>query len=329
MPAAADSGCALCVPGCSTLAAPVAEGEHVHHVGAPRQRPAGQAAGDDLRERREVGRDADQRLRAAGRPAEARHDLVEDDERAVRARRRRDATRRARAGAARRPRRRPSARGSRRRRRRARARASSAPAANGSTTVRSGFGGEPTRRLAIDRQRHSGLASSCQPWKWPASLSTRLRPVKPRATRSASSVASVPLEVKRTRSALGTRRDDALGPGRLLLAARAEVLPSAGLARARPRRRPDGSGRRRARRAPSRSRARRWPSRSHLYGALGARDAGRERILPARVVREAAREEPQRALVRGLRARIRARVLGQGREGGAHAANATAGPARV
>ncbi len=68
------------------LAAAVAEGEDVHDVGAPGQRAAGHAAGDDLGERREVGRDADHRLRAARRPAEARHDLVEHDERAVRAR---------------------------------------------------------------------------------------------------------------------------------------------------------------------------------------------------------------------------------------------------
>ena len=82
--------------------------------------------------------------------------------------------------------------------------ASSAPSTNGSTTVRSGLGGDPTGAAGSTGSATPGLASSCQPWKWPASLSTRLRAVKPRATRSASSVASVPLDVKRTRSALGT-----------------------------------------------------------------------------------------------------------------------------
>ena len=47
---------------------------------------------------------------------------------------------------------------------------------------------------------------SCQPWKWPLKRSSVSRPVKARASRTAISVASVPEEVKRTRSADGTRR---------------------------------------------------------------------------------------------------------------------------
>jgi hypothetical protein len=49
-------------------------------------------------------------------------------------------------------------------------------------------------------------AWSCQPWKCPASFTILLRPVTARASRRASSDASVPLEVNRTRSAEGTRR---------------------------------------------------------------------------------------------------------------------------
>ena len=47
---------------------------------------------------------------------------------------------------------------------------------------------------------------SCQPWKWPLKRSSTSRPVKARASRTAISVASVPEEVKRSRSADGTRR---------------------------------------------------------------------------------------------------------------------------
>ena len=205
---------------------------------------------------------------------------------------------------------------------------SSAPSANGSTTLRWGLGGDPSGGRRSSGNATPGIASSCQPWKWPASLSTRLRPVKPRATRSASSVASVPLEVKRTRSALGTSATMRSAQSDCELAGGAEVLaqrrlPAHGLDDGRMR--VAGDHRAVPRDVVEEAVAVEVP----LVGALGARDAGRERILPARVVREAAREERQRALVRGLRARVGACVLGQGREGGAHAANATAGPARV
>ena len=45
---------------------------------------------------------------------------------------------------------------------------------------------------------------SCQPWKWVRTRRIFVRPVAVRARRSASSVASVPEEVKRTFSAEGT-----------------------------------------------------------------------------------------------------------------------------
>ena len=134
--------------------------------------------------------------------------------------------------------------------------ASSAPSANGSTTVRSGFGGDPLGGSRSTGSATPGLASSCQPWKCPASLSTRLRAVKPRATRSASSVASVPLEVKRTRSALGTSATmrSAQSASSTLLAPKCVPEP-----RLRAQRLDDGRmrvARDAARRGPSRSRAR-------------------------------------------------------------------------
>ena len=54
-----------------------------HDVAAPAVRADRHAAADDLAERGEVGRDAVERLRAAERDAEAGHDLVEDQQRAV------------------------------------------------------------------------------------------------------------------------------------------------------------------------------------------------------------------------------------------------------
>ncbi len=45
---------------------------------------------------------------------------------------------------------------------------------------------------------------SCTPWKWLSNLMMLSRPVKARATRTASEVVSVPVSVKRTRSAPGT-----------------------------------------------------------------------------------------------------------------------------
>ena len=50
------------------------------------------------------------------------------------------------------------------------------------------------------------VTPSCQPWKWPTKRTTFGLPVKARARRSASCVASVPEAVKRTRSAQGTSR---------------------------------------------------------------------------------------------------------------------------
>jgi len=49
----------------------------------PATAPPRQAAGDDLGEHAHVGRDAETRLRAAARPAQARDYLVEDQGHAV------------------------------------------------------------------------------------------------------------------------------------------------------------------------------------------------------------------------------------------------------
>ena len=48
------------------------------------------------------------------------------------------------------------------------------------------------------------LMWSCQPWKCPRNRNSFVRPVAARANRNAISVASVPEDVNRTRSALGT-----------------------------------------------------------------------------------------------------------------------------
>ena len=58
----------------------------VHDVGAAADRGEREAAADDLAEDREVGRDAEPALRAAGPDAEAGDHLVEHEERAVRGR---------------------------------------------------------------------------------------------------------------------------------------------------------------------------------------------------------------------------------------------------
>ena len=50
----------------------------------PPKTPTGQAAADDFAERGEVGLDVVELLRAAEGEAEAGHDLVEDEQRAVR-----------------------------------------------------------------------------------------------------------------------------------------------------------------------------------------------------------------------------------------------------
>ena len=54
--------------------------QEVHQVGAAGDRGDREAVGDGLAEDGEVGRDAEQRLRAAGRDAEAGDDLVEDQD---------------------------------------------------------------------------------------------------------------------------------------------------------------------------------------------------------------------------------------------------------
>ena len=59
------------------------EVEQVEDVLAPGDRAARQAAGEDLRQRRQVGPDAVGLLRAAGRDAEAVDHLVEDQQDAV------------------------------------------------------------------------------------------------------------------------------------------------------------------------------------------------------------------------------------------------------
>ncbi len=59
-------------------------GDHVHEVGAAAVSPDGQPAADDLAERRQIGPDAVKLLRPAARGAETGHDLVEDQQRAVR-----------------------------------------------------------------------------------------------------------------------------------------------------------------------------------------------------------------------------------------------------
>ena len=130
--------------------------------------------------------------------------------------------------------------------------------------------------------------------------------------------------------ALGARHelDDALGPVCRELALGAQMLPQ-------PRLPPHGfdDGRVRVagdhRAVPADVVEQAVPVQIPLVGALGARDARRERILPAGVVGEAAREQPERSFVGGLRARVGACVLGADRDSGAHAANATARPARM
>ena len=47
--------------------------------------------------------------------------------------------------------------------------------------------------------------ASVAPWKFPANVTIRSRPVTPRASRIAVLVASVPEFIRRTRSQLGTR----------------------------------------------------------------------------------------------------------------------------
>src|SRR2546426_7746007 len=59
------------------------EGEHSHELMLATEGAAREAAGHDLRERGEIGRDAEVRLRTTGRVAETRDHLVEDEHHAV------------------------------------------------------------------------------------------------------------------------------------------------------------------------------------------------------------------------------------------------------
>ena len=88
--AAAHSGLALKVPWCPIFSRlphlATRRVELVHDVRPPGNRAARQTAGDDLGQHAHVGRDAEARLRAAARPAEAGDHLVEDQHHAVLAR---------------------------------------------------------------------------------------------------------------------------------------------------------------------------------------------------------------------------------------------------
>ena len=87
--------------------------------------------------------------------------------------------------------------------------AARAPAASGpsgrttrvSAATAAGTPGGANRRPSGSR---STVTASCQPWKWSRSLAIRSRPLAARARRRASIVASVPDEVKRTRSTEAT-----------------------------------------------------------------------------------------------------------------------------
>ena len=68
---------------CSGLVDRAERREVVHDVGSSAEGSAGQAAADDLAQRGQVGRDAVDLLRAAEGDAEAGHDFVEDEQRAV------------------------------------------------------------------------------------------------------------------------------------------------------------------------------------------------------------------------------------------------------
>ena len=62
------------------------EVEPIENVFASGHRTAGQTAGQDLRERSQIGRDAEQRLRTAGMNPKAGHHFIEDQQRAMFAR---------------------------------------------------------------------------------------------------------------------------------------------------------------------------------------------------------------------------------------------------
>ena len=87
VPAAAETGFALKVPGWKIFSRPVSLGrvevQVVEKLLAPGHGAAGQAAGDDLGVGAHVGRDAEMPLRAAGSDAETGYHLVEDQHHAV------------------------------------------------------------------------------------------------------------------------------------------------------------------------------------------------------------------------------------------------------
>ncbi len=285
------------------------------------------AAGDHLRERREVGRDADQRLCPTRRPAEARHDLVEHDERPLGPRGRCDGR---------------HARG--REWHRSPGRAGRLENHAGHVSARE-LGLERSLGERIDdgevrirRRSHRCRRIHGQRDAWacvvvPAmemagELEYAVAPGEP--ARDAQREQRRLGAAGREAHALGTRheRHDALRPIGLELAARTEVHAEPGL----PPHRLDDRGMR----VPGDERAvahhvvqEAMPVEIPLVGALGVRDARRERVLASGVVGEPAREQRQRALVGGLRSRIGARIFGERRERGAHPANATSGPARV
>ena len=215
-------------------------------VSAPPGRPPATTFASAVRS----GVHADHRLRTARRPAEARHDLVEHDERAVRARGRRDrgdALGRERHGAPggagrledhaghvaalelalQRARRRTGRRRRDRVRRRARR---GAPRSTGSAT--------PGHRVVVPAVEVAGQLEHAVA----AGEAARDAQREQRRLGAARGEAH----------ALGARheRDDALGPVRLRARCSRRGAGPAPPGGARPRRRPDASGRRRARRAP-------------------------------------------------------------------------------
>ena len=87
VPAAADTGLALNVPGCEIFSRPVrsatCEVQQVQDVLASRDAGARQAARDNLREGRQIGPHAERHLRAAPCRAKPGDNLVEHEQRAM------------------------------------------------------------------------------------------------------------------------------------------------------------------------------------------------------------------------------------------------------
>ena len=72
------------------------------------------------------------------------------------------------------------------------------------SVVASVSGGTPADIGISNGSFTAATRASCTPWKWPWNLTSLLRPVNARATRTARAVVSVPVSVKRTLSAPGT-----------------------------------------------------------------------------------------------------------------------------